>query len=398
MSHLIELILAIAALLLLIPSTVLLGECLAAFWLRPGEPEVAQRPTVAVLVPAHNEAAGITQTIKTLHPQLTAQDRLIVIADNCTDNTADLARQLGVIVIERHEPDRQKRGKGYALDYGLNYLQAEPPEVVVTVDADCTVASQTVERIARLAKATNRPVQSVYLMQQPDEPSVKDTISALAVLVKNLVRPSGLTVMGFPCLLMGSGMAFPWPVMSKVSLANSKTVDDMQLGLDLAIAGYPPLFCREGFVEGRLMAQQFAKSQRSRWEHGHLETLLGQTPRLLKEALVQKRWALWALALELSVPPLSLLVILWLAVTGGTAVAVYWGLSWLPLLISAIAGVLISVSILGAWAKFGRDLIPGRTLLAIPLYVLWKIPLYLAFWIKPQTKWLQTEREEAQEI
>lgn len=253
-----------------------------------------------MLVPAHNEAAEIANTLASLLPQIGTQDEIVVIADNCTDETAAIARSFGVTVLERHND--QQRGKGYALDYGLQFLDNNPPEVVVTVDADCQVAQDTVNRIAWLAHAVQRPVQATYLMEQPANPGSKDIVSALAVLVKNLARPYGLSRLGFPCLLTGSGMAFPWLVIRQVSLANSKTVDDMQLSIDLAIAGYPAQYCQEGQVTGRLMKQEFAQSQRSRWEHGHLETLLTQCPRLFVAALKQKRFALFALALELSVP------------------------------------------------------------------------------------------------
>jgi glycosyltransferase involved in cell wall biosynthesis len=121
---------------------------------------VASQPRIDVLVPAHNEAAGIGATLKTLLPQLTAQNRLVVIADNCDDETA-VARAIGATVIERHEPDR--RGKGYALDYGLQFIAAEPPEVVVVVDADCIVHPSTIDRLACLAVAQKRPVQATYL-------------------------------------------------------------------------------------------------------------------------------------------------------------------------------------------------------------------------------------------
>jgi len=83
----------------------------------------------------------------------------------------------------------------------------------------------------------------VYDMEQPPNPTPKDSISALAFLVKNLVRPSGLKQLGFPSLLTGIGMAFPWSIIRSVSLASDNIVEDMQMSLDLAIAGHPTVFC-----------------------------------------------------------------------------------------------------------------------------------------------------------
>ena len=56
--------------------------------------------------------------------------------------------------------------------------------------------------------------------------------------MKNFVRLKGLANLDLPCLLYGTGMAFPWSVISTVFLANGNIVEDMQLAIDLAIAGY----------------------------------------------------------------------------------------------------------------------------------------------------------------
>jgi cellulose synthase/poly-beta-1,6-N-acetylglucosamine synthase-like glycosyltransferase len=389
----IEVILLIAALGLLIPSAFLFLECCAALWGdRPlDDPNLPLPERTVILVPAHNEATGIKTTLDTLLPQVSAPENIIVIADNCSDDTAAIAKQTGVTVLERQ--NTQLRGKGYALDYGLQYLAKNPPEIVVSVDGDCSVRENTIDAIARLAKAANRPVQATYLMEQPSNPSSKDIVSALAVRVKNLVRPYGLAQLGLPSLLTGSGMAFPWQVLQKVSLANSKTTDDMQLSVDLTLAGHPPLYCPQGKVTGRLMEQKAATSQRSRWEHGHIEMLLVESPRLLKAAIAQRRFQLIALALEIFIPPLSLLVMLWLAATSTAFLATFIGVPSLPLLILGMAGLCIFVSIIGTWAKFSRAEIPGTALLAMPFYLLWKVPLYLAFLFRPQTRWLKTERD-----
>ncbi len=423
----VDIVLFLIALGLLVPIAVLFIECSAALLPSGAESGVKNvpRPRVAVLVPAHNEASGIGATLETILPQLTAQDRLVVIADNCTDETAAVAkrycnneaallalalpdtpapklleaqeqaeseRTFGVIVVERQ--DAERRGKGYALDYGLRFIEGDPPDVVVVVDADCIVHEGTILGIAGLAASVARPVQATYLMEQPANPRPKDSVSALAFMVKNLVRPSGLAKLRLPCFLTGTGMAFPWEALASSTIASGNIVEDMQLAVDLAIAGRAPVFCQEAKVMGRLpQQQQAAKSQRTRWEHGHLQTLLTQVPRLLSAAVRQRRFDLLASALDLCVPPLSLLVMLWAAVMGGALVAGMLGASWIPSIFLAIEGLLVLISIVGAWAKFGRNDLPVLTLLAVPLYILWKIPLYLAFLVRRQTKWIRTERD-----
>lgn len=390
----VDIVLFVIALGLFVPIAVLFIECSAAFL--PGRGETwdtgVPRPRVAVLLPAHNEASCISATIETLLPQLTDQDRLVVIADNCSDETAEIARGFGATVIERIDPVLM--GKGYALDYGLRFIETDPPAVVVMADADCIVHQGAIDRIARLADAVSRPIQSTYLMERPANPGPNDAVSALAFMVKNVVRPRGLDRLGQPCLLYGTAMAFPWSVIAHAPLANSNIVEDMQLAVDLAIAGHPSVFCEEAKVTGRLPQQKSAaKSQRVRWEHGHLKTLLTQVPQLLKASLGQRRFDLLAIALDLCIPPLSLLVMMWAAIMGGALLAGALGASWIPAIFLAIQGLLILISIIGAWAKFGRADLPARTLLAVPFYILWKIPLYFAFLVRPQTKWIRTERD-----
>jgi cellulose synthase/poly-beta-1,6-N-acetylglucosamine synthase-like glycosyltransferase len=390
----VEIALKIISFGLLIPILVLFIECCAALLpRRPGQDYLAiSRPRIGVLIPAHNEALVIETTLKSILAQLTPQDQLVVIADNCDDDTVAIARATGATVVERQDLDR--RGKGYALDYGLKFLATTPPDVVIVIDADCVITPNTVERISRIAIASKRPVQAAYLIDPPLQMTPKDAISSLAIIVKNLVRPQGLAYLRCPCLLTGTGMAFPWSVISEASLASSNIVEDMQLAVDLAIAGYPTVFCPEAYVKSVLPQQQHAtQSQRTRWEHGHLQTIKQQVPRLLYQSFQQKRVDLLALALDLSIPPLSLLTLLWSAATIIALLAIAVGVSWLPVGLLAVEGVFLIISITIALTKFSPTKFPLHTLLSIPFYILWKIPLYLAFITNPETKWKRTDRD-----
>lgn len=394
MTILISSILWLITIIISLPILVLFIECMTA--LLPSRQKVNvsdTHHTYNILIPAHNEATVIANTLQNLLPQVITSDQIVVVADNCTDETGAIARQLGVTVLDRE--NLEQRGKGYALDYGLNYLANNAPDIVVLVDADCIVAPHAIHDLVTMASEQNKPVQALYLMETPAKPGTKDLISALAFLVKNQVRPTGLKNLGFPCLLTGTGMAFPWQILKDAPLASGNIVEDMQLGLDLSLAGSSPLFCPTARVTGILPQQSAnATSQRTRWEHGHLQTLLTQVPRLLKGAIAQKRLDLFVLALELAVPPLSLLVMLWIAGILITSLAGILGGYWQPVITLAIAGLLMFIAIISAWAKFGRQTIPGRALIAIPFYLLWKIPLYFSFIIKRQAQWIRTERDQ----
>ncbi len=388
-----RLLTAATAVIIGIPTITLFVECVAALAKNRQDDDVADPETRAtILIPAHNEEAMLGQMLTALQPHLTDQMETIVIADNCTDSTAEIARAAGATVLERF--NAVERGKGFALDYGLSHIENDPPDVVVMLDADCSVEAGGVARLIAKTHATQRPVQGVYLMKSPAEPSTTDLVSAFAFCVKNLVRPYGLHVLKQPCLLTGTGMAFPYQMIRNAPLASGNIVEDMQLGYDLALAGAAPLLLPDVRIWGELPDEQrVAATQRTRWEHGHLQTLLRNVPRLLKNALLQRRFELFTLALDLSIPPLALLVLIWVI---SSAIGIIFGivtLDWVPAAVSGSIGVLLFVGIGVAWGKFGRKIIPAHQLLAVPQYIIWKIPLYLKFLLQRQTAWVRTERK-----
>ncbi|HEV7915359.1 MAG TPA: glycosyltransferase family 2 protein [Albitalea sp.] len=386
--------LGVVAALLLVPVLVFFVQMLLSAAPRPAPAAPPlRRARVAVLVPAHNESAGIAAALATMTPQLQPGDRLLVVADNCSDDTAVIAAAAGAEVLERH--DLQRRGKGYALDAGVRHLQADPPEVVLIVDADCALQPGALDRLAAACADTLRPVQALYLMQSPPGAGLATRIAEFAWVVKNLARPLAWLRLGLPCQLMGTGMAFPWAQIRSAPLASGHLVEDMQLGLDLAAAGSPPLFCPDALVTSRFPAQAAGlTAQRTRWEHGHLGVIATQGPRLLWRAIAQGRGALAAMVLDLCVPPLAALVLMWVALLAVSALLAGVGGSGGPLAFSVAAIVLLAVSVLLAWALHGQRIVSLRELLGAPLYVLRKIPIYARLLKGRQVEWVRTKRDD----
>lgn len=119
-------VLGALALLVSIPVLVLLVEVLAALPGIPAPSSSSGRPSLAVLVPAHNESVGILPTLADILAAIGPRDRLLVVADNCSDDTAEAARSAGADVIERQED--QNRGKGHALDFQIAISQNQLPK------------------------------------------------------------------------------------------------------------------------------------------------------------------------------------------------------------------------------------------------------------------------------
>jgi cellulose synthase/poly-beta-1,6-N-acetylglucosamine synthase-like glycosyltransferase len=382
------------ALLLCLPVIVVLLQVLLSLpSARAAATVTGRRPRIAVLVPAHDEAAGIGATLDTITPQLAPGDRLLVVADNCLDATASVAAAHGAHVVQRC--DETRRGKGYALDFGVRHLEKDPPDVVVIVDADCQLGPQALTRLSQACVASARPVQALYLMHTPRGASLKARIGELAWVVKNLVRPLGAHRAGWPCPLMGTGMAFAWKHLCGAPLASGHLVEDMQLGLHLAAAGTPPLFCPDARVASTFPQNAAGlASQRARWEHGHLGLIATQAPRLLWRALVRGRPALLAMALDLAVPPLAALVLLLLGTSVLAALAAVAGAGALPLALSSAALGLLALAVLLAWRRHAHDVLSLRELLGAPLYVLAKVPLYARLFRSRQVEWVRTRRDD----
>lgn len=389
---LLDIALSAAAALLLIPTSLLAIEVAAAL-ASGAEDDLPQgeRRRVAIVMPAHDEAAGIEDSIRALLPQLLGTDRLVVVADNCSDQTAAVASAAGAEVIVRTDPAR--RGKGYALDFAVRHLEHDPPEILVVVDADCRVAAGSIDRLTRVCSGTGRPVQALYLLRAPAGAGAAVRIAEFACVLKNRVRAAGLRRLGLPCQLMGTGMAFPWATIRTATLATGHIVEDLKLGLELAGRRSAPLHCPAALVTSFFptSAEGF-KSQRTRWEHGYLGVILRDAPVVILKALATGNGALLALALDLCIPPLALLALL----TAGawTAFLLYCIVGPLtPLVIASVAATLLGASVLLSWICYGREIISLGNLALTAGYVLWKIPLYGKFLVARQIDWVRSKRD-----
>lgn len=398
----VEVALAVGSALLAIPAVVFTLQCLAGSLL-PDRRRAAHGETpgrTVVMIPAHDEELGIVGTVACLteavREGLGGRGEVLVIADNCTDATAKLAEQAGARVLERVDPDR--RGKGFAISYGAEALSEAAPDVVVLVDADCRITPASLRHLAQFAWSCGQPVQADYILAPPTNPSPTSGISGLAVLVKNRVRPRGMRALGMPCQLTGSGMAMPYAVLRDAPETEGNIVEDMVLGVELALRGSWPRSTSQAEVRSELPAQRDAATgQRRRWEHGHLATMLSHAPRLLLRGLTGCSPRLVAMGLDLTVPPMALLVVALLAWSAVCSTVFFADAAVWPFWLAVSAFASVALGTLVAWGVHGRQTLPLRHLLCVPLYVAWKIPLYVAFFAKRgQRSWNRTARSSSE--
>ena len=392
------LIVLVLSALVAVPALLVLAQVLLALLPdRRALPEFERPPRIAVVMPAHNEGRGLRPTLMQALAQLTPADRIVVVADNCSDDTAAQAREFDVTVVERTHAT--ERGKGYALDFGVRALErlaletGHAPDVVIILDADCLLGPRLLTRIAAVAHATGRPVQATYLMSAAND-GLKARVAEFAMRVKNLVRPRGMHQVGLPCGLYGTGMAFPWDVAVQAPLASGHLAEDMQLGVRLAQLGAPPLLCEDARVTSVFAkSSEGEASQRTRWEHGHLAMLVGEGPRLLWQSMRPGRGAQLLQVMDMLVPPLALLGMLLVGWTLVQLLLALW-LGWTAPLVVSLAGlVALMAAIVLAQRRWAGDLLTLGELARAPLILLAKVPLYLRFVVKRQVDWVRTKRD-----
>jgi cellulose synthase/poly-beta-1,6-N-acetylglucosamine synthase-like glycosyltransferase len=384
---------SLAIIVLAIPVLVIVVQILAACVPSPRPARaIGPRPAVAVLVPAHNEAGGIATTLRALWPQLNTGDRLLVVADNCSDETAAQARAAGAEVIERQH--LSLRGKGYALAFGVEHLRSSPPAVLVIVDADCEFAAGALDALVAHCVQAGAPAQARNLMVHQAPARLNGRVAEFAWRVKNWVRPRGYARLGLPCPLTGTGMAFPWPLIKSAQLASGSLVEDMQLGIDMVVAGHAPVFCEEALVTSAFPETLSASaSQRTRWEHGHLGMILQRAPGLILAAGRRRDLRLLAVALDLAVPPLALLMLLTILGWSVAGAAAWAGLGLLAWYAASGCLSVLALAVGLAWAGWGRAVLSLADLASVPWYVAGKLGIYLRFWSRRQKDWVRTDRE-----
>ena len=363
-----------ASVVVTVPLLLLTLEVFAAVFAGDPQPcpanhsRVTGHGSLAVVIPAHNETKGIIPTIEDVQSQLCPDDRLIVVADNCSDDTAAVAASLGADVVERNDPSR--RGKGFALACAIQHLSSRPPDFVLFIDADCRIEHDAIAKLVNACRDRGRPVQAGFLMKEAMDSAVDNGLAEFAFLMRSWVRPLGLAALNFPTQLMGTGMIFPWKLIRSAPLASDHLVEDLKLGLDLAASGNAPSFLPQTIVTSEFPSSLHGTDlQRERWTQGQLIVLLRTAPSSLMTSIRRRDIALFVMTLDTLVPPLFLLALLIIVLLLLSAFAAMFGASYAPLMIAAVDVALLGFALSASWYRFGRRSIPLRKLFNVAAIV-----------------------------
>jgi len=367
--------------LLFLPSAFLLVEVVAGLAHRRHPLRKGALSNAVLLMPSHDEESEIDQTLIRLAPTLCPEIRVIVIADNCHDDTAAIARRHEVEVWEREEPSLL--GKPYALDWAIKRLAEDPPQVVVVLDADSWFGQGTPMDLAQAANSYGRPVQGVYRM-------IGGNLRGFAFRFRNEARLRGLAAWGAPVQITGSGFAIPWQLLQANPVPIGELAEDVIWGWRMTCKGIGPQLIPEVEVISRLPESKTGtRTQQRRWEHGILSATIRFLPRLLLSALWPPRLRRCLHLLDILVPPLALLLLAHIVLIG-------FGLAFTPLASLALVGLslfFLTTAVFIGWWRYGKEDLPFRKLLTAPIYAVRKIGIYLSFLFRRQHRWNRTERD-----
>lgn len=352
------------------------------------------RTRFAVLIPAHDEASVIARALFSLQRVDYPFDLfdVHVVADNCQDCTAEIARRfqfpLNVVVHERR--DDSKRSKGYALEWLIDRLRDETGyDAYVMLDADWTVSPNLLDVLNTYLQSGAEIVQVSCRVARPED-SWLASLRCVAFSLVNHVRPLGSNRLGLSCGLKGTGMAFTGKLLRERGWHSYSLIEDTEQHISLLIDGYHVVFAPETFIESdQPPTLRAARNQNLRWESGKLALARDYTLPLLRAGLRTGNASLIAEVFALLVPPLSILTILCCGTLGATWLL---GFEALRLLSLALVGGLALHVVVGL-AMVRPPPTVYLALLLAPLFILWKLRIYvIALGQRGRGPWVRTSR------
>lgn len=257
----------------------------------PPKGQVGQR-SFAIIIPAHNEEQSISRTLESCLALAYPHDKyaVFVIADNCTDDTAAMAAEYAVPCLERY--DRERLGKGHALEWAFERILPLGHDAVMVLDADCTIEPDALTMFDRRLEQGEQVLQAKVVASNPD-----DSPTSLALAVANLLENDQFYApkdrLGWAVFLRGTGMVFAREVLQSHPFQARSRVEDKEYTLRLLRAGLRIRFLSEVRVwsafpvdHGQLHAQ------RERWIAGTFHFGKQLSLRWIARGLLRRRFRL----------------------------------------------------------------------------------------------------------
>jgi cellulose synthase/poly-beta-1,6-N-acetylglucosamine synthase-like glycosyltransferase len=364
-------VIAVVAAVLMLPAVSDLLCVVQSLGSRRRRPEPATLPRLLFLVPAHNEEQLIADCVRSLRALRYPADRsaVFVIADNCSDRTAERAVANGAVCLERHDPARP--GKPRAIAWALTQVPLDRHDAVIIIDADTTVDSGFARALSQAAPLEHKVVQAYFDVANPDDSALTRMAAVLASANFRCAYPLKQRA-DVNAPLLGNGMGIGVGVLAAHGWKAFTIAEDWELYARYTAAGVPI----EGVPDARLFAQEASSlgqssTQRQRWTAGKLTVLVRHLGALLRSRRIGVHQKLDAAA-ELSAPG----PVLHLGVVTAASLAIILvgppGAAWL------LVALWIPVLRLSTYALIGLAAQPDPlsaavAFLFLPAYAAWRL-------------------------
>lgn len=374
---LVTLLIAAATLVLVLPVLADAASLVRlSFARRPPRRAAPERlPRLLFLVPAHDEELLIAECLRSIHDLDYPRDRfhVIVVADNCTDRTAEIVRGMGVECLERIDP--VNRGKPRAISWALGRLRLDGFDAVSIVDADSVVERGFAATLATAAPLADKAVQGYNGVSNRTDSALTRMAHVFSTARFHFMNPLKMRVgLNSP---FGNGLCIGTGVLARHGWTAFSICEDWELysiytRAGVRIENLPAARVRS--QEARSLTQ--SASQRQRWTGGRMAILLREAGPLLRSRRVGLHQKLDVLAELTAQGP---------TVQAGAAVVLALLVLWLqpPAGAVLLAALAASVVRLAAFTLLALrlDPEPGRAFLAflyLPVYMVWRIGVQLA--------------------
>ena len=316
-----------------------------------------------VLIPAHNEEKVLGDTLAAITKDARQRDQVLVVADRCSDATAEIAREHGAAVLERG-PD-ETPGRAAARQAGIDHALSLPWDAMVMIDADSVIEPGFFDTCERALAAPGEPLALQARSEAEEATGLLARAALAAFALQGLTMPRGRDRLGGLVRLRGTGMVLRRELVERFSFS-APASEDLFFSLELCLAGIRPRHVDSARLRSAsVRSWDAAGGQKERYEAGRTAAARAFLPRLLATgdpAALEAAW--WLATPPYAVAAASLVSASLLAVLSGSA-----PLAWaMGILLAVLAGALL-IALVQARAGLGTWL----SLLAAPWYMAWKL-------------------------
>jgi len=376
-------------------------------WFRKKDPNHKENPhphRFVVVIAAHNEKFVIGNTLDSLirmdYPRELID--IYVVADNCSDNTAEIAREKGVYVYERF--DNVKKGKGYALTWIFEIIWSKkiPYEAVCILDADNLMDKNYFSEMNKSLNLGHTVIQGYRDCKNPED-SIVSGCYAITYWLNNRYFQLSRYQMGLSCSISGTGFVVNADLMKELGWDSHCLTEDLEFQLKIVERGikvawnHDAIFYDENPIT---IAQSF--KQRTRWMQGHTACVSVFLGNLIKKGFKEKDPVALDTSFYLIQP--YLLSIVWIITIISIA---YWSvmsfvsLDYLFTAIKALLSMEVLMLVYGISLFIEKKLTKKILLYLIifPFYLFtWLGPIYLGWVRRKHTEWAHTEHTRAVDV